>query len=56
MLLSLLHLDMKNIYLGPNLPAFVTPNMLKILIDNYNIRGINAADPQADLKQMMEGK
>jgi Prismane/CO dehydrogenase family len=54
-LLTLLHLNLKNIYLGPNLPAFVTPNMLQILVDTYGVRGINAADYQADLKQMIAG-
>ncbi|MEN6662624.1 MAG: hydroxylamine reductase [Phycisphaerae bacterium] len=36
-LLSLLSLGIKNIRLGPTLPAFVTPNVLKVLVDNFNI-------------------
>jgi hydroxylamine reductase len=37
-LLSLLHLNVKGIRIGPNAPAFVTPNILKILQDNYNLQ------------------
>jgi len=40
-LLSLLHLNVKNIMLGPNLPAFITPNILKVLVDNFGITGIS---------------
>ena len=36
-LLSLLHLGIRNIYLGPTLPAFISPNVLKFLADNFNI-------------------
>ena len=37
-LLALLSLGVKNITLGPTLPAFVSPNVLKVLVDNFNIR------------------
>ena len=37
-LLALLSLCVKNITLGPTLPAFVSPNVLKVLVDNFNIR------------------
>ena len=37
-LLALLSLDIKNITLGPTLPACVSPNVLKVLVDNFNIR------------------
>jgi hydroxylamine reductase len=47
-LLSLLSLGIKNIRLGPTLPEFVTPNVLKILADNYNIMPIGT--PEEDLK------
>ncbi|MBI5656657.1 MAG: hydroxylamine reductase [Geobacter sp.] len=47
-LLSLLHLGIKNIKLGPTLPAFVTPNVLNFLVENFNIGPITTAD--ADLK------
>eukprot|EP01028_Stygiella_incarcerata_P001853 TRINITY_DN1344_c4_g1_i1.p1 TRINITY_DN1344_c4_g1~~TRINITY_DN1344_c4_g1_i1.p1 ORF type:complete len:592 (-),score=161.04 TRINITY_DN1344_c4_g1_i1:111-1886(-) len=36
-LLTLLHLGIKNIHLGPTLPAFLTPDVLKVLIENFNI-------------------
>jgi len=50
-LLSLLYLGVRNIRLGPSLPAFVTPNMLKVLIDNFNIMPIKTADE--DLKTIL---
>jgi hydroxylamine reductase len=53
-LLTLLHLGVKNIRLGPSLPAYVTPNVLKILQENYNLMGTGNAED--DLKLMMEGK
>ncbi len=37
-LLALLSLGVKNIMLGPTLPAFVSPNVLNVLVDNFNIR------------------
>lgn len=55
-LLTLLHLDIKNIYLGPHLPAFATPNILNALISKYGIRGINHESYDSDLKQMLAGK
>ncbi|OGI18623.1 MAG: hydroxylamine reductase [Candidatus Melainabacteria bacterium RIFOXYA2_FULL_32_9] len=36
-LLTLLHLGIKNIRLGPTLPAFITPNVLNVLVENFNI-------------------
>jgi hydroxylamine reductase len=50
-LLTLLALGIKNIYLGPTLPAFVSPNVLKILVDNYNISPIST--PDEDLKKIL---
>jgi len=43
-LLTLLHLGIKNIRLGPSLPAFITPNILDILIKNFNIMPITTAE------------
>lgn len=43
-LLSLLHLGIKNIHLGPTLPAFVTPAILKVLVDKFNIMPIRTVD------------
>jgi hydroxylamine reductase len=50
-LLTLLSLGIKNIRLGPSLPAFITPNVLKVLVDNYNIMPITT--PDADLKAIL---
>jgi hydroxylamine reductase len=47
-LLTLLHLGIKNIRLGPSLPAFVTPTVLDVLVDKFNIKP--TTDVQADLK------
>jgi hydroxylamine reductase len=43
-LLTLLHLGIKNIKLGPSLPAFVSPNVLKVLVDRFNIQPISTPD------------
>ena len=43
-LLALLSLGVKNIHLGPTLPAFVSPNVLKILIDNFGISSISTVE------------
>jgi len=50
-LLALLSLGVKNIHLGPTLPAFLSPNVAKVLIDNFGIGGINDVDN--DLKKFM---
>lgn len=50
-LLSLLYLGVKNIRLGPSLPAFVTPNMLKVLVEKFNIMPIKTAEE--DLKAIL---
>jgi len=51
-LLTLLHLGLKNIHLGPSLPAFVTPTALNVLVENFGIKPIsNAAD---DLKAILK--
>ena len=53
-LLTLLHLGVKNIRLGPSLPAYVTPNVLNVLVQNYNL--MPTGDVKTDIKNMMEGK
>jgi hydroxylamine reductase len=50
-LLTLLSLGIKNIKLGPSLPAFVTPNVLNFLVENFNIAPVGTAE--GDLKQIM---
>jgi hydroxylamine reductase len=51
-LLTLLHLGIRNIRLGPTLPAFVTPNVLKVLVDKFNLMPIRT--PEADLQAMLK--
>ena len=51
-LLSLLYLGIKNIKLGPSLPAFISPNVLNILIDKYKIAPITT--PEQDLKEILK--
>lgn len=48
-LLSLLHLGVKNIHLGPTLPAFLSANVAKVLVDNFGIAGIGSADEDIEL-------
>ena len=43
-LLSLLHLGIKDIRLGPSLPAFISPNILNVLVDKFNIMPIQTAE------------
>ena len=51
-LLTLLHLGIKNIRLGPTLPAFVSPNVLNYLVENFGIAPITT--PEEDLKQLLK--
>jgi hydroxylamine reductase len=51
-LLALLSLGVKGIYLGPSLPAFLSPNVLQFLIDNFDIKPIST--PEEDLKQILK--
>lgn len=50
-LLTLLHLGIKNIYLGPTLPAFVSPNVLNFLVEHYQISPVST--PEEDLKKIL---
>ena len=50
-LLTLLHLGIKNIRLGPSLPAFLSPNILNYLVENYGIAPITT--PEEDIKTLM---
>ncbi len=51
-LLTLLHLGIKNIRLGPTLPAFVSPNVLNYLVENFGIAPITT--PEEDLKVLLK--
>ncbi len=48
-LLALLHLGVKNIHLGPTLPAFLSPNVAKVLVDNFGIAGITTVDQDIEI-------
>jgi len=50
-LLTLLHLGIQNIRLGPSLPAFITPNILNVLVENFNIAPVST--PDEDLKAIL---
>ena len=50
-LLTLLHLGIQDIRLGPTLPGFITPNVFDVLVKNYNIKAIGT--PEADLEAML---
>lgn len=51
-LLALLHLGVKNIRLGPNLPAFVTPAVLNVLVEKFNIQPVKTAEE--DLRTILQ--
>lgn len=51
-LLALLYLGVKNIHLGPTLPGFLSPNVAKVLVDNFGIAGISTADE--DLEKFLK--
>lgn len=50
-LLALLHLGVKNIHLGPTLPAFLSSNVVKVLVDNFGIAGISNVED--DIKNLI---
>ncbi len=52
-LLALLHLGIKGIRLGPTIPAFLSPAVVKVLVDNFNIKPVG--DVKADIDAMMKG-
>jgi len=51
-LLALLYLGVKNIHLGPTLPAFISPNVLKVLVENFDMGTIS--NVQDDIKMFMD--
>ena len=53
-LLTLLALGLRNIRLGPTLPAFITPNVLKVLVENFAIKPIGTADE--DIRLCLQGE
>jgi hydroxylamine reductase len=53
-LLALLYLGVKGIRLGPTLPAFVSPNIAKVLVESFDIKPIT--EPKQDVAAMMAGR
>mmetsp|Transcript_8370 Transcript_8370/g.15191 ORF Transcript_8370/g.15191 Transcript_8370/m.15191 type:complete len:603 (+) Transcript_8370:256-2064(+) len=53
-LLALLNMGVKNIRLGPSLPAYVTPNVMNVLVENYNL--MPTTNAQDDVKKIMAGE
>ncbi len=53
-LLALLHLGFKGIRVGPSLPAFLSPNVAKVLIDTFDLKCIGTVEE--DIANMMQGK
>lgn len=51
-LLALLYLGVKNIHLGPTLPAFLSPNVANVLVENFGISGIGIVED--DMKMFFE--
>ena len=49
--MAAINAGVKNILIGPSLPAFVSPNVLKVLVENYNIAPIST--PEADLAKLL---
>ena len=50
-MLTLLYLELRNSYLGPTLPAFVSPNVLDFLVKQYNLTP--TGDPKTDLEKIL---
>jgi len=51
-LLTLLYLGIKNVRLGPSLPAFISPNVLNVLVEKFNIKPVGDVDE--DLADMLK--
>ena len=51
-LLTLLSLGIKNVYVGPKIPAFFTPTILKVLIEKFQLHVVNT--PESDLKTILK--
>jgi hydroxylamine reductase (hybrid-cluster protein) len=53
-LLTLLHLGVRNIRIGPRLPAFLTPAAVQLLVDNFALTPADIKNPEKDLADMMK--
>jgi hydroxylamine reductase len=54
-LMSLLHIGLKGMYLGPRPPAWITPNVFKVLQDTFDLK-LTGEDARADVEQMLNGR
>eukprot|EP00887_Chlorella_sp_A99_P004561 scaffold84.g4561.t1 len=54
-LLTLLHLGVRNIRIGPAAPAFLTPEALAVIVDKFNLQRVDAKHPEADVAAMLAG-
>ncbi|KAL4859420.1 Hydroxylamine reductase [Chlorella vulgaris] len=54
-LLSLLHLGVRNIRIGPKLPAFLTPGALQVIVDKWNLQLTDVKHPEQDVAAMLAG-
>ncbi len=52
-LLTLLHLNIQRIYLGPSLPAFITPNVLQAIVKKWNLRQVDPNQVDKQLGEML---
>lgn len=55
-LLTLLHLGVQNIRLGPNLPAFLEPEAVQLLVTKFGIKGADTRHPQEEIQRMLAGQ
>ncbi|KAL4422506.1 hypothetical protein ABPG75_008703 [Micractinium tetrahymenae] len=55
-LLTLLHLGVKNIRIGPNPPAFLTPESLAVIVDKFNLKVVDAKHPEKDMESMLQNQ
>ena len=54
--LTMLHLGIKNIRLGPALPAFVSPTVLNFLVEKFDLKAANVKNVMSDMQDMLNGK
>ena len=52
-LLTLLHLGVRNIRLGPRLPAFLTAEAVQVLVEKFNLMPADELQPEEDIKKML---
>lgn len=55
-LLSLLHLELKNIRIGPAVPAFLTPNVIGLLTEKFGLKAADLLHEDEDMSEMLQGR